>query len=66
MISVAWELESSRVSLGVLEESSSEFRYFSCILSLFKLKYNSSYLSILPFESITFSFYFSLETLFLV
>jgi hypothetical protein len=61
-----WELELSRASLGVPEESSSEFRYYSCILSLFRLKYNSSYLYILPFESITFSFYFALEDLFLV
>jgi hypothetical protein len=61
-----WELESSRASLGVPEESSLEFRYCSCILSLFRLKYNSSYLSILLFESITFSFYFALEALFLV
>jgi hypothetical protein len=36
------------------------------ILPLFRLKYNSSYLSILPFESVTFSFYFALEALFLV
>jgi hypothetical protein len=62
-IRVAWELESSRASLGVPEESSSEFRYYSCTLSLFRLKYNSSYLSILPFESITFSIYFALEAL---
>jgi hypothetical protein len=47
-------------------ESSSEFWYYSCILSLFRLKYNSSYLSILPFESITFSFHFALEALFLI
>jgi hypothetical protein len=66
MISVAWELESSQASLGVPEESSSEFRYYSCIISLFRLKYNSSYLSILPFESITFSSSFALEALFLV
>jgi hypothetical protein len=65
-ISVAWKLESSRASLGVPEESSSEFRYYSCILYLLRLKYNSSYLSILPFESITFSFYFALEALFFV
>jgi hypothetical protein len=51
----------SRASLGVPEESSSEFRYCSCILSLFRLKYNSNYLSILLFESITFSFYFAVE-----
>jgi hypothetical protein len=65
-ISVAWELESSRASLGVPEESSSEFRYCSYILSLFRIKYNLSYPSILLFESITFSFYFGLEALFFV
>jgi hypothetical protein len=63
-VSVAWELELSRASLGDPMESSFEFRYYSCILSLFILNYNSSYLSILPFESITFSFYFALEDLF--
>jgi hypothetical protein len=36
------------------------------MLSLVRLKYNSSYLSILLFESITFTFYFALEALFLV
>jgi hypothetical protein len=50
----------------VPEESSSEFRYCSCILYLFRLKYNLSYLSILLFESNTFGFYFALEALFLV
>jgi hypothetical protein len=59
-------LESSRASLGVPEESSSEFWYCSCILSLFRLKYKSSYLSILLHESITFRFYFALEASFLV
>jgi hypothetical protein len=64
--SFTWELELSRASIGVPEESSSEFQYYSCILSLFRLKYDSSYLSIVLFESITFSFYFALEALFLV
>jgi hypothetical protein len=65
-ISVAWELESGRANLGVPKESSLEFRYCSCILSLFRLRYNTSYLSILPFKSITFGFYFALEALLLV
>jgi hypothetical protein len=60
-VGVRVESSKSRGSGGVF------FRALVLLLyPLFRLKYNSSYLSILPFETIIFRFYFALEALFLV
>jgi hypothetical protein len=61
---VVWELQSSRASLEVLEECSSEFQYYSCILFL-RLKFNMKLYFYLTFRVNYIPFLLSFSTLFL-